>query len=42
MMATALADFGAIDILVNNAGIQYVARSMSSLSNKWNAIIAII
>jgi 3-hydroxybutyrate dehydrogenase len=41
MMATALAEFGAIDILVNNAGIQYVAPVDEFPVDKWNAIIAI-
>ena len=41
MMATALAEFGAIDILVNNAGIQYVAPVDEFPVERWNAIIAI-
>ncbi len=41
MMATVLAEFGAIDILVNNAGIQYVAPVDEFPVERWNAIIAI-
>jgi 3-hydroxybutyrate dehydrogenase len=41
MMATAIAEFGAIDILVNNAGMQFVAPIDEFPVDKWNAIIAL-
>ena len=41
MMATAIAEFGAIDILVNNAGIQFVAPVEEFPVEKWNTILAL-
>jgi 3-hydroxybutyrate dehydrogenase len=40
MMATAIAEFGAIDILVNNAGIQFVSPIEEFPVERWNAILA--
>ncbi len=41
MMATAIAEFGAIDILVNNAGIQFVSPIEDFPIERWDAILAI-
>ena len=41
MMATAIAEFGAIDILVNNAGIQFVSPIEEFPVERWNAILAL-
>ncbi len=41
MMATAIAEFGAIDILVNNAGIQFVSPIEDFPTERWDAILAI-
>ena len=41
MVATALAEFGAVDILINNAGMQHVAPVEEFLVEKWDAIIAL-
>ncbi|MEL0251733.1 MAG: 3-hydroxybutyrate dehydrogenase [Novosphingobium sp.] len=41
MVATALAEFGAIDILINNAGMQHVAPVEEFPVEKWDAIIAL-
>lgn len=41
MVATALAEFGAVDILINNAGMQHVAPVEDFPVDKWDAIIAL-
>lgn len=41
MVATALAEFGAVDILINNAGMQHVAPVEDFPVEKWDAIIAL-
>ncbi|NLR72357.1 3-hydroxybutyrate dehydrogenase [Novosphingobium sp. ERN07] len=41
MVATALAEFGAVDILINNAGMQHVAPVDEFPVEKWDAIIAL-
>ncbi|WP_298286155.1 3-hydroxybutyrate dehydrogenase [Novosphingobium sp.] len=41
MVATALAEFGAVDILINNAGMQHVAPVEEFPVEKWDAIIAL-
>jgi len=41
MVATALAEFGAVDILINNAGMQHVAPVDEFPVDKWDAIIAL-
>ena len=41
MMATAIAEFGAIDILVNTAGIQFVSPIEEFPVERWNAILAL-
>ena len=41
MVATALAEFGAVDILINNAGMQHVAPVESFPVDKWDTIIAL-
>lgn len=41
MVATAVAEFGAIDILINNAGMQHVAPVEEFPVEKWDAIIAL-
>ena len=41
MMATSIAEFGAIDILVNNAGIQFVSPIEEFPVERWNAILAL-
>ncbi len=41
MMATALAEFGAVDILIANAGMQHVAPVEAFPVDKWDAIIAL-
>ena len=41
MVASVIAEFGAVDILVNNAGIQHVAPIDEFPVEKWDAIIAV-